>query len=69
MQAKKTAHKTKKWSLPMSKDFFPPRPKVEPKIYAYDKYGLTQYETAFIESMVCPMSADVEEKIEESTDD
>ena len=53
----------------MSKDFFPPRPKVEPKIYAYDKYGLTQYETAFIESMVCPMSADVEEKIEESTDD
>jgi hypothetical protein len=32
----KTAQTTKKWSLPMSSNFFPRRPRVEPKIYAYE---------------------------------
>jgi hypothetical protein len=53
----------------MNRDFFHQRLYIEPKIHAYYKYDLTQDETAFIESMVRPMSADDEEKIEESADD
>ena len=48
----------------MSSEFFPPHPRLRPKVYVYvdtnPQYKLTQDDVAFIESRVRPGSIEVE---------
>lgn len=48
----------------MSSEFFPPHPRLRPKVYVYvdtnPQYKLTQNDVAFIESRVRPGSIEVE---------